>query len=97
MQLAADHVIDLDRTIQSYLPGLLPDRYQPITIRELLNMTSGLPQIDEGAPAQTADQVIAAGSPTRPSTRSSRTRYGRMGGPGHVRTSSRARSSSTTR
>jgi hypothetical protein len=30
--------------------GLLPDRYQPITIRELLNMTSGLPQIDKGAP-----------------------------------------------
>jgi D-alanyl-D-alanine carboxypeptidase len=59
LQLAAGHVIDLDRTIQSYLPGLLPARYQPITIRQLLNMTSGLPQIGEGAPAETADQVIA--------------------------------------
>ena len=59
LQLAADRVINLDRTIQSYLPGLLPDRYQPITIRVLLNMTSGLPQVDEGAPAETADQVIA--------------------------------------
>jgi D-alanyl-D-alanine carboxypeptidase len=59
LQLAAARVIDLDRTIQSYLPGLLPTRYRPITIRELLDMTSGLPQIDEGAPAETADQVIA--------------------------------------
>lgn len=59
LQLAADHVIDLDRPVQSYLPGLLPDRYQPITIRELLTMTSGLPQIDEGAAPETADQVIA--------------------------------------
>jgi D-alanyl-D-alanine carboxypeptidase len=59
LQLAASHVIDLDHPIQSYLPGLLPDRYQPITIRELLNMTSGLPQVDEGAAAETADQVIA--------------------------------------
>ncbi len=59
LQLAADRVVDLDHTIQSYLPGLLPGRYQPITIRELLNMTSGLPQIGEGAPAGTASQAIA--------------------------------------
>lgn len=59
LRLAAKHVIELDRPVQSYLPGLLPNRYQPITIRELLNMTSGLPQVNEGAPAETADQLIA--------------------------------------
>jgi D-alanyl-D-alanine carboxypeptidase len=59
LQLAARHVIDLDRPVQDYLPGLLPRRYQPITTRELLTMTSGLPQVDEGAPAETADQLIA--------------------------------------
>ncbi|MCO6007245.1 beta-lactamase family protein [Actinoallomurus purpureus] len=59
LQLGAEHVIDLDHTIQSYLPGLLPDQYQPITIRQLLNMTSGLPSPGEGAPAETVDQVIA--------------------------------------
>lgn len=59
LQLAAEHVLDLDRSVQSYAPGLLPRRYAPITIRELLNMTSGLPQIDEGAPTQSADRQIA--------------------------------------
>jgi len=59
LQLAAAHIIDLNRSIQSYLPGLLPTRYQAITIRELLNMTSGLPQIDEGAAPETANQLIA--------------------------------------
>ena len=59
LRLAARHVIDLDRPVQSYLPGLLPSRYQLVTTRRLLNMTSGLPQVDEGAAAQTADQVIA--------------------------------------
>lgn len=59
LQLAATHVIELDRPVQSYLPGLLPSRYQPITIRQLLNMTSGLPQVNEGAPAETANQLIA--------------------------------------
>jgi D-alanyl-D-alanine carboxypeptidase len=59
LRLAASHVIDLDRPVQDYLPGLLPSRYQPVTTRQLLAMTSGLPQVDEGAPAETADQVIA--------------------------------------
>lgn len=59
VQLAADHVLDLDRSVQSYVPGMLPRRYAPITIRELLNMTSGLPDVDEGAPAPTADEQIA--------------------------------------
>ncbi|GAA1949313.1 serine hydrolase domain-containing protein [Kitasatospora viridis] len=59
LQLAAEGRIDLDQTVQYYLPGLLPDDFQPITVRELLNHTSGLPDVDEGAPAQSNDQLIA--------------------------------------
>lgn len=60
LQLAAEHRVDLDRSVQHYLPGLLPaDTFQPITVRQLLNMTSGLPQIGEGAPNLTNDQIIA--------------------------------------
>ncbi len=58
LQLAAEHKVDLDRTVQHYLPGLLPDRFQPITVRQLLNHTSGLPDIDEGAPPSSVDDLI---------------------------------------
>ncbi|WP_329569552.1 serine hydrolase domain-containing protein [Kitasatospora sp. NBC_01266] len=43
LQLAAEHRVDLDGTIQQYLPGALPASYPPITVRQLLNHTSGLP------------------------------------------------------
>jgi D-alanyl-D-alanine carboxypeptidase len=43
LQLVAEHKIGLGRTIQAYLPGLLPADYPPITVGELLNHTSGLP------------------------------------------------------
>lgn len=59
LQLAAEGRIDLDQSVQSYLPGLLPDSFAPITVRELLNMTSGLPDVFEGAPVPTPDQQIA--------------------------------------
>ncbi|WP_344637397.1 serine hydrolase domain-containing protein [Kitasatospora cystarginea] len=60
LQLAAEGRIDLDQTVQHYMPGLLPDTFrQPITVRELLNMTSGLPDVDQGAPDQSADYLIA--------------------------------------
>ena len=59
LQLAAEHRLALDRSIQSYLPGLLPDTFAPITLRELINFTSGLPDVDEGTPPLTADQEIA--------------------------------------
>ncbi|MGW4516176.1 serine hydrolase domain-containing protein [Streptomyces sp. NPDC004393] len=59
LQLAAEHRVDLDGTVQQYLPGVLPNTFQPITIRELLNHTSGLPDVDAGAPPLTADQQIA--------------------------------------
>ncbi|WP_415951436.1 serine hydrolase domain-containing protein [Streptomyces sp. KLOTTS4A1] len=43
LRLVADGELDLDGTVQEYLPGLLPaDRFEPITVRQLLNYTSGL-------------------------------------------------------
>ncbi|MBS2553890.1 beta-lactamase family protein [Catenulispora sp. NL8] len=59
LQLAAEGRIDLDQTVQHYMPGLLPDTFAPITVRNLITFTSGLPDVDEGAPALTADQTIA--------------------------------------
>ncbi|MFI0976363.1 serine hydrolase domain-containing protein [Streptomyces sp. NPDC021093] len=58
LQLSAEGRVDLDETVQHYLPGLLPDTFQPITVRQLLNHTSGLPQDFEGAPAPSQDAVI---------------------------------------
>jgi D-alanyl-D-alanine carboxypeptidase len=43
LQLVAEHRIDLGRTVQHYLPGLLPAGYPPVTVGELLDHTSGLP------------------------------------------------------
>jgi D-alanyl-D-alanine carboxypeptidase len=43
LQLAAEGRVDLDRSVQHYLPGLLPASCPTITIRQLLNHTSGLP------------------------------------------------------
>jgi D-alanyl-D-alanine carboxypeptidase len=42
LQLVAEHRLGLDRPIQSYLPGLLRKSDPPVTVRELLNHTSGL-------------------------------------------------------
>ncbi|MGW4084660.1 serine hydrolase domain-containing protein [Streptomyces sp. NPDC004822] len=42
LQLAAEGRISLDGTVQHYLPGLLTDDFAPITVRQLLNFTSGL-------------------------------------------------------
>lgn len=58
LQLAAEGKLDLDQTVQYYLPGLLPDSYQPITVRQLLNHTSGLPDMQAGTPNPTVDQLI---------------------------------------
>ncbi|GAA0360843.1 beta-lactamase family protein [Actinoallomurus spadix] len=43
LQLAAEHRIDLDRSVQHYLPGLLPASYPDVTVRQILDHTSGLP------------------------------------------------------
>lgn len=42
LQLAAEKRISLDGTVQRYLPGLLTEDFAPITVRQLLNFTSGL-------------------------------------------------------
>ncbi|MGI5194525.1 serine hydrolase domain-containing protein [Streptomyces sp. CA-288835] len=42
LQLAAKGEVDLDGHIQTYLPGLFPDDFDPITVRQLLTFTSGL-------------------------------------------------------
>ncbi|TCP57211.1 D-alanyl-D-alanine carboxypeptidase [Tamaricihabitans halophyticus] len=44
LQLAAEGEFDLDDKIANYLPGLLPYDDQPITIRQLLQHTSGVPR-----------------------------------------------------
>ncbi|MEU8431636.1 serine hydrolase domain-containing protein [Streptomyces sp. NPDC029216] len=45
LQLAAEGRVDLDRPVQDYLPGLLPG-FEPVTVRQLLNYTSGLQSAD---------------------------------------------------
>ncbi|POX50236.1 serine hydrolase [Streptomyces sp. Ru72] len=42
LQLAAEGRISLDGTVQQYLPGLLTKDFGPVTVRQLLNYTSGL-------------------------------------------------------
>ncbi|MFD6158698.1 serine hydrolase domain-containing protein [Nocardia sp. NPDC060256] len=59
LQLAAQGCLDLDAQVRRYLPGVLPPAFDTVTVRELLNHTSGLPAEDEGAPPLTPDQVIA--------------------------------------
>ncbi|MFI9270886.1 serine hydrolase domain-containing protein [Kitasatospora sp. NPDC052896] len=59
LQLAAEHRIDLDGTVQHYLPGAIPDSFRPITIRQLLDHTSGLPTGTACDPSATPDQQIA--------------------------------------
>ncbi|MDH6576623.1 serine hydrolase domain-containing protein [Kitasatospora sp. MAP5-34] len=43
LQLVAEHRLDLDGTVQQYLPGVLPAGYPAVTVGQLLNHTSGLP------------------------------------------------------
>jgi D-alanyl-D-alanine carboxypeptidase len=43
LQLAAERRVDLDAPVQRYLPGLLTTDHAQVTVRQLLNHTSGLP------------------------------------------------------
>ncbi|MYV55552.1 serine hydrolase domain-containing protein, partial [Streptomyces sp. SID3212] len=43
LQLAAEHKVDLARTVRSYLPDLVPAAYGEVTVRQLLDHTSGIP------------------------------------------------------
>jgi len=44
LQLVAKHRIDLDAPARRYVPGLMPDAYDRVTVRQLLDHTSGLPK-----------------------------------------------------
>ncbi|CAL9293568.1 serine hydrolase domain-containing protein [Streptomyces sp. SudanB182_2057] len=72
LQLAAEGRIDLDGSVQRYMPGLLTEDFkEPVTVRQLLNYTSGLKPgaslgdtVEEGYPHRfetlTPRQVVAA-------------------------------------
>ncbi|MFJ3307965.1 serine hydrolase domain-containing protein [Streptomyces sp. NPDC086549] len=83
LQLAAEGRIDLDGTVQQYLPGLLTEDFRPITVRELLNYTSGLQPgaslgdtVEEGyahrfetlTPQQVVAESVAQGPAYEPGT-----------------------------
>ncbi|WP_330332898.1 beta-lactamase family protein [Streptomyces sp. NBC_00536] len=57
LQLAAEGKVSLDQSVQHYLPGLLPDTFQPVTVRQLLNYTSGIQSAD--GPGDTFDAAYA--------------------------------------
>ncbi|WP_020138791.1 serine hydrolase domain-containing protein [Streptomyces sp. 351MFTsu5.1] len=46
LRLAAEGRIDLEGPVQDCLPGLLGSRFRPVTVRQLLNHTSGIPAGD---------------------------------------------------
>jgi D-alanyl-D-alanine carboxypeptidase len=84
LQLAAERRIDLDGTVQHYLPGLLTDAFRPVTVRQLLNYTSGLQPgaslgetVEEGyahrfetlTPRQVVAASVAKGPAYAPGTR----------------------------
>ncbi|WP_328536978.1 serine hydrolase domain-containing protein [Streptomyces sp. NBC_00344] len=58
LQLAAERRVSLDATVQRCLPGLLPDRFAPITPAQLLDHTSGLPDSAEPEPV-TPEEIVA--------------------------------------
>ncbi|MGV9991923.1 serine hydrolase domain-containing protein [Streptomyces sp. NPDC003374] len=59
LQLAAEGRISLDGTVQRYLPGLLTDDFAPVTVRQLLNCTSGL------QPGSSLGESVEEGYPHR--------------------------------
>ncbi|WP_328978516.1 serine hydrolase domain-containing protein [Streptomyces canus] len=46
LRLVAEGRIDLNTPVQRYLPGILSARFRPVTVRHLLNHTSGIPAGD---------------------------------------------------
>jgi D-alanyl-D-alanine carboxypeptidase len=57
LQLAAEKEVDLDRSVRAYLPELIPAAYEKVTVRQLLNHTSGLPSADW--PGTTVEEAYA--------------------------------------
>lgn len=56
LQLVSEHRIALDAPARRYVPGVLPVAYDRVTVRQLLDHTSGLPK-----PAPTPDPVDGPG------------------------------------
>ncbi|MGW0665824.1 serine hydrolase domain-containing protein [Streptomyces sp. NPDC002746] len=48
LQLAGEGKLGLDRPVRHYLPDLIPAAYGQVTVRQLLNHTSGIPSPDPG-------------------------------------------------
>ncbi|WP_217554935.1 serine hydrolase [Streptomyces sp. GbtcB6] len=84
LKLAAQGRIDLDRPVQQYLPGMFTPAFQPITVRQLLNHTSGIPEgdgwgnsfeaqyahrFDTLTPQQVVRSAVAKGPEFAPGTR----------------------------
>ncbi|MFJ9889174.1 serine hydrolase domain-containing protein [Streptomyces sp. NPDC091287] len=46
LQLAGERKLSLDRTARHYLPDLIPAAYGEVTVRQLLDHTSGIPAAD---------------------------------------------------
>lgn len=46
LQLAAEGRLDLDGPVRRYLPETVPEAYGTVTVRQLLNHTSGIPAAD---------------------------------------------------
>ncbi|MFE3648946.1 serine hydrolase domain-containing protein [Streptomyces sp. NPDC059152] len=60
LQLAAEHRLVLDAPVQRHLPGVLPSAFPPISVTQLLNHTSGLPdESRDGAPDLSTPEGIA--------------------------------------
>lgn len=57
LQLAAEGRVDLGRPVRGYLPDLIPAAYEGVTVRQLLNHTSGIPPA--GALGSTFEEVYA--------------------------------------
>ncbi|MFD6277073.1 serine hydrolase domain-containing protein [Streptomyces sp. NPDC060209] len=57
LQLAGERKLDLDRTARHYLPDLIPAAYGRVTVRQLLNHTSGIPAAD--LPGDTLEEAYA--------------------------------------
>ena len=57
LQLASEGRVDLNRPARAYLPDLIPAAYAHVTVRQLLNHTSGIPSV--GSPDDSLDYLYA--------------------------------------
>jgi D-alanyl-D-alanine carboxypeptidase len=84
LRLAAERRVDLGTPVQRYLPGLLGERFRPITVRQLLDHTSGIPagdglgdsfeelyahRFEYLTPRQVVASAVAKGPEFRPGTK----------------------------